>query len=187
MYYIDNVIPTNLGLDVDACSNNNEVPVNLNSGYTSGTGLTFQWYLNGGAITGEINPTYAAVASGSYSVTVNATAFCKGADTVDINVMNVPIFDLGLPQDVCQGDTVTLDMGPGGMIYQWYLNGLANSQDTFPTYIATQTAQYVGALITYSPNGHFCFSADTVDITAHPYPTPVLFSQTVCSNFLPSR
>ncbi len=186
VYYIDNVIPTSLGGDLDACTNNNEIPVALNSGYTSAGGLTFQWYLNGGAISGETNATYSAAATGSYSVIVSATAFCKGTDTIDINVINVPVIDLGPAlRDICRGDSILLDMGAGSTNYLWYYN--QQNTATGQTLYANLDGQYVGAIVTVGPNpiNHLCFSSDTVVLVNHDYPVLVLSDQTVCSSTLP--
>ena len=100
--------------------------------------------------------------------------------------MNTPVVSFGLDTNICSGDSVVLDMtSSNGMIYQWYVNGLANNADTLPTYTVTTNAQYVGASIIYSVNNHFCFGADTILVYTWPTPTVTISDNTVCSNTLP--
>ena len=185
VYYVKNVSSISLGPDIDVCANNYELPVLLNTGYAAGGGISFQWYLNESLINGATYPAYYANDSGLYKVIAYSSANCWGSDSVIVNVISASEFDLGGDRNICIGDIVHLDMGNGGMIYQWFVDGWAEDQDTFPMYDAIYDAEYIGLSITYNQSGHLCFSSDTVIVTSWPYPVPVLSNQTICNNILP--
>ena len=185
IYYVKGNISVSLGPDIDVCSNINELPVKLDPGYGSTSGLTFQWYLNGSPISGANNSTYEADTTGNYSLVASISAGCAGSDDMQIKVIDIPAIDLGDDRNICDGDEVLLDMGSGGMIYQWYFNGIAINIEIYPKLLASNPGQYVGALINYGLSGHLCFSVDTVIVTTTPAPLLTLGDETICANLFP--
>lgn len=107
----------------------------------TGTGpFTYQWYLNGLAITNSnVNPyvveTLTSGAAGTYTVKVTnpggSQTFTAG--TVAVNAVNSPVFTLE-PFDkvVAPGGTFALATSAVGsnLSYQWYRNGVALSGET---------------------------------------------------------
>ena len=185
IYYVKGNISVSLGNDIDVCSNINELPVKLDAGYDSSNILTYQWYLNGSPISGANNSTYEADTTGNYSLVASISAGCAGSDDVQINVINMPVIDLGNDKNICEGDEVLLDMGPDGMIYQWYFNGIAINMEIYSELFASTPGQYVGALINYGSSGHLCFSVDTVIVTSTSAPLLTLSDETICANLFP--
>ncbi len=61
----------------------------IDTGYTLGTGVTFQWYLNGAAIAGATSPTYTSIISapGAYYCEVS----CLSGTPVQSNTINITI------------------------------------------------------------------------------------------------
>ena len=84
---------------------------------TTGTGLTYQWYMNGSPITGAINGSYIATVPGQYYVQLN-----NGTCT-----LNLPYTDIIAPPNPIIGfNSIGPDLFTGNFsTYQWFLNGVA--------------------------------------------------------------
>lgn len=118
------------------------------------------------------NSTLSIDTTGTYWVEVTENG-CTGQDTLNAIFNLIPVVDLGLPQSLCEGDTLTLDAGNPGATYQW------QDGSTSQTYLATQTGNYI---VTVS-NGP-CASGDNVLLTFNDVPTVGLGPDTtLCKGF----
>jgi len=92
-----------------------------------GTGYSFSWSDGSGPV-GTTNPvSITPSASNSYFVQVNVVpGNCKSYDTVNVNVV-LPQNNVNFSDSACTGETVLLDPGVPGAIYQWS-NGATTSQ-----------------------------------------------------------
>lgn len=97
--------------------NGQEITLDAGSGYTS-----YSW--SNGAATQNI----AVNAPGRYTVTVTNAEGCTGAATLDVVEGNipVPVITPGGAVTLCDGDSLTLDAGPGYASYLWS-NGATSS------------------------------------------------------------
>jgi len=102
-------IPTvDLGMNTNLCDGDSLV---LDAG---NTGATYRWN------NGSTNRTLTARVAGSYSVEVNLNN-CLGRDSIELSFSPVPVFDLGMDQTSCTGDSIQLDgtSTVAGTSYQW--------------------------------------------------------------------
>lgn len=74
-------------------------------------------------------------------------------DTIDINVISLPVVTLGPDTILCPGDTLLLDAG-SGLTYTW--QDFSSNQ----TFEVTSTGQY----FVQARDVNFCFGRDTVDV-----------------------
>jgi hypothetical protein len=142
--------------------------VNTNSTVTlsvsaAGTSPTYQWYLNGTAISGATTASYTitnAVASnaGSYTVVITNSAGTVTSNAAVVSVIPLaPVFtSQPLSQTVNAGSSVTLSASGSGLsiTYQWYLNNIAIPGATSSTYtIASVTSASAGSYTVKATNG----------------------------------
>jgi len=118
--------------------------VTLNA--SSGTGLSYQWFLNGSAINGATNSSLVANSAGSYTVSVSESANCSytsAAVSLTVNALPTATITAGGATTFCQGASVTLNANTGsGLSYQWLLNNAAISGATNASLVATAQGSY---------------------------------------------
>ncbi|WP_158559224.1 Ig-like domain-containing protein [Deminuibacter soli] len=142
---------------------------------TSSAATGNQWYKDGTAITGEINTTYAANASGSYTVTVTNASGCTATSTgttVTVNPLPAtPAITAGGPTSFCTGGNVVLTSSAASG-NQWYRDGAPIVGETNNTYTATTNGSYTVS----ATNASSCSAGSAAtDVTTIPYPaTPVV-------------
>jgi hypothetical protein len=147
--------------------------VTLTSSAASGN----QWFLNGNPIGGATNTTYAATASGSYTVTTtdgnNCTSAASSATVVTVNPLpSTPTITPGGPTTFCTGGSVTLTSSAASG-NQWFLNGNPIGGATNTTYAATASGSYT----VKTTDGNSCTSAasSATVVTVNPIPaTPTI-------------
>lgn len=150
--------PVDMLQDVTACVT--AAPV-LNAG---NAGSTYLWN------TGDTTQSIVPGSSGTYAVTVTTPQHCTAVFSTAVTLMPVVILDLGLDQVHCDGDPVTLDVGPAIGTVAWN-TGAATPQlniSTSGTYIATVS------------NG-YCSATDTVQVLFHPLPQDNITDMTTCT------
>ena len=149
-------LPVALGPDQTICANDPAATLNANVSAAS-----YQWYLNGSAISGAVNQTHQATQSGTYSVIATSVSGCTGGDTAQLVVNAVPGVSLGPDTTVCALANYGLNAGNSGATFQWLLNGSAISGANSQMYTPTQTGTY-SAVVTNSNN---CTDTGNVIVT----------------------
>lgn len=135
--------------------------------------LSYQWYLNGTAITGATGQTYTAIAAGQYSLRTQVTSASCSTFSAPVTVIASPLpptaFTASNGGNICAGSTVTLT-GPVdlGYTYQWLLNGAPVAGATGQTYTTAVAGSYRLKVMAFS-TGCIDTSATTV-LTARPLP-----------------
>ncbi|MDP3463630.1 MAG: T9SS type A sorting domain-containing protein [Bacteroidales bacterium] len=117
----------------------------------------------------------------TYWVQLTTSGNCIASDTITINVLPSPIFDLGDDMEVCIGDTIDLT-GPEDedFIYSWYVNGqlIQGADSSHISMIVTDTSSIRLDILT--PNT--CVATDSIMIFALPLPVVDLGDDiTACS------
>ncbi|MBK9147075.1 MAG: hypothetical protein IPM12_04535 [Flavobacteriales bacterium] len=115
----------------------------------TGTGLTYQWRLNGAWINGATSSTYSATATGQYSVRVYNGSCTTASASVYVTVTNAPSATItaGGSTSFCTGGSVVLSANAGsGLSYQWRRNGTNISGATSISHTATLAGSYTVAV-----------------------------------------
>lgn len=136
-----------------------------------GNNLTYQWSLNGNAISGANGLNYIANTSGNYSLTVSQGTNCSSTSTgVAVNILAAPVATLtaGGPTGICQGESVVLVASSGsGLTYQWQIEGATIPGASGASYTASSAGSYT-VVIT---NSSACTStSDPLFVTVNPQP-----------------
>jgi gliding motility-associated-like protein len=119
-----------LGADVDICIGANAI---LETGY--GAEYEHLWS------TDETSTTISVTTSDTYSVTVTSPQGCEDTAEVEVMVHDLPEIDLGLNQDLCDGDTYNISAGNFGSDYLWSTTEVTETitVDETDTYTVTVT------------------------------------------------
>jgi hypothetical protein len=147
----------NLGADVSFCPGSSAT---LDAG---NPGLTYLWS------TGATTQTITATTAGQYIVTVFAANGCATNDTLSVSLKAVPVVNLGVDQNICTSDTITLNAANVGATYLW------------STGETTQTIK-VNLANTYSvavTNAGGCSANDAVVITNKAVPNSTFTTQVI--------
>ncbi len=106
--------------------------------------------------------------SGNYTLTVTASAGCTATDQIFVDIIPLPVFQLGVDTLVCEGDTYVLDMTAGNnSTYTW------QDGSTDPVYNITNAGTYQLQITTDG-----CSSQDEINIEMTNLPTVDLGSDT---------
>ncbi|PXY01312.1 hypothetical protein DF185_11765, partial [Marinifilum breve] len=135
-----------LGADQETCAGNT---ITLDAG---NAGATYLWS------NGSTTQTITVSTSGNYSVVVTDANGCSSTDDVNVTVHPNPVVDLGLDQETCAGNTITLDAGNAGSTYLWS-NGV-----TTQTIIVSTSGNY--SVVVTDANG--CSTTDDVNVSILP-------------------
>jgi kumamolisin len=144
----------------------------------TGGSLTYQWFLNGAAISGATSSTYskssaAASDAGSYTVNVSNPVGTATSTVATLTVATIPVIT-GQPQSTSTtvGGTFSFSVtatGSGTLGYQWNFNGSAISGQTSATYLnGSATAGNAGSYTVVVSNiaGSVTSSAATLTVNA---------------------
>lgn len=119
--------------------NGNAITLNGNTG----TGYTYQWYLNNNAITGATSSSYTTATAGAYKLAITTGSNCSATSPVtNVTSGGVPatITTPGSATVICGGRPLVLSAN-SGVKYQWQLNG-ATVNDTLMTDTVTAAGAY---------------------------------------------
>jgi gliding motility-associated-like protein len=100
----------------------------------------------------------------TYTLTVTNAIGCSAVDSIKIAVYNASVIDLGNDTSFCQGNTITLNAGPGFVNYQW------NTGATSPQLLVGTAGQFS----VIGTDNHQCRSFDTlkiISVFANPVPS----------------
>ena len=141
-----------------------------NNGYSS-----YQWYINGSAISNATNQTFTASSSGLYTVQVTTTSGCSSSTTAGINVVVNPvpstptITTIG-SVNLCAGSSLTL-LSSSSNNYQWYNNGTLINNAVSQSNIVTTAGSYTVSAI----NSYGCSAiSQPVVVNVIPKTTPII-------------
>ncbi len=117
----------------------------------STAGLTYQWYLNGTAVSGASDSILTASSGGNYRVVVSNGSCTDTSAAFTVVVHPKPMATITAATDTtfCQGDSVTLNATAGaGWNYRWALGGTAIPGATSNTYTARISGNYRVLVVT---------------------------------------
>jgi hypothetical protein len=117
--------------------------VTLNA--NTGTGLTYQWKLNGANIAAATTSSYVVGSAGNYTCVVTNSCGNASSNSILVTVNSLPAATItaGGPTTFCAGGSVTLNANSGtGLTYQWKLNGGNIAGATATSYPAAAAGNY---------------------------------------------
>ena len=124
---------------------------------TATGGSSYQFLLNGTAISGATSATYSATAAGAYSVVVTNASSCTATSAVTTVVVNaLPATPTISVQYNGANTTLTSSAATGN---QFYLNGVAIVGATAQTYVVNGTPTQLGSYTVVATNASGCASA----------------------------
>jgi len=143
-----------------------------------GSGLTYQWLLNGTNIGGATAPTYTTTTAGSYTVQVTSNATCSSISSATVvNILATPTATITAagPTTFCQGSSVTLlSNTAAGYTYQWQINNVNIPGADSAVYTDTMS----GNLTVIISNGPCSTVSAPVTVNANSLPASVITSST---------
>jgi predicted secreted Zn-dependent protease len=146
---------------------------------TASGGTSYQWNNASGPINGATGATYAAAASGSYTVKVTNANSCSAtsstATVVTVNPLPSATITTTTPTTFCAGGSVTLTAS-GGTSYQWNNASGPINGATGATYPAATSGSYT-VKVTNANNCSATTSTATV-VTVNPLPSATITTTT---------
>ncbi len=146
---------------------------------STGSNLTYQWYINGYAINLANAPTYTTNTPGNYTVTVTSTVgqySCSNTSTppIPLQIYSPPpaYITTNTSTTFCAGSTVLLTADTGtGYTYQWQLNGNNIPQATVFDLSVPSSGNY-SVKVT---NAYGCSAiSPATTVTVIPLPVPIV-------------
>jgi hypothetical protein len=117
--------------------------VTLNA--NTGVGLSYQWRLNGGNITGATASSYTAASTGNYDCIISNSCGSTTSNVIAVTVNSAPAASITAAGTTtfCINNFVTLNANTGtGLTYQWRLFGSPIIGATSSSYIAYYGGDY---------------------------------------------
>jgi len=147
-----------------------------------GTAISYQWYKNGVALSGESTSSYVVSSPGVYNCMIRDVCGMDSVSTGMVVQQNpLPSVSLSGSTTLCTGTPVTLT-GTSGGTSQWYLNGALISGETSNTISVSAPGVY--NMTKTNMNG--CTDSSAVGLTVVEYALPVVTldasSTTACMN-----
>lgn len=139
-------VDVDLGADTGSCAE----PITLDAGIV---GATYEWQ------DGSTDQTLEATVSGTYWVRVTFGC-CSGTDTVEVDIGEELVFDLGNDTTVCEGQGFTLSGPTGTWEFLWSDN--STEQDLLVEEAGTIWLDVIDG---------GCTSSDTIEVTLNDLPT----------------
>lgn len=148
------------------CSNDSLL---ISSETGGGFGNTYQWQLNGQAISGATNSTYYARVTGDYTLLITRNGCSVTSNGIKLTVVQTPAPVLSYTGNggVCQGDSLMLSTAAGtGYTYQWQSNG-HNIAGATSTYYYAKIAAIYSVVVT---NQGCAGTSNTLNLRLNPNP-----------------
>lgn len=109
---------------------------------TSVTAASYQWFLNGEAISGATNSSFSATTSGEYTVRAVSAQGCIGtSDPVSLRFDPLPTITAINGTAICEGQTTQLRASIGSS-YQWFRNGILIQGAIQRNFFASESGNY---------------------------------------------
>ncbi|MCB9233994.1 MAG: SBBP repeat-containing protein [Bacteroidia bacterium] len=138
----------------------------------SGSSMGYQWYLNGGAISGANSNTWLASQSGTYTLVESNGGSCQDSTTtgVTVTVNALPNVFAGNDTSICAGSCMQYNAtNIAGASYLWSPATTCNSGSIAnPLCCLTSTTT---SIVTVT-DANSCLASDTITVTVKPVPTP---------------
>ncbi|MGA8848646.1 MAG: glycine-rich domain-containing protein, partial [Dehalococcoidia bacterium] len=143
---------------------------------SAGANSTYNWSITGGTITGgnnttQITWTAGSGASANISVTVTNGNGCQCSNSQLVTINALPVATASSNTPVCEGSTITLTGGPGGMSsYNWTGPNGFNSTSQNAT-IPNATLAMAGNYTLTVTNSNGCTASNTTNVFVQNCPT----------------
>ncbi|MEO6669860.1 MAG: T9SS type A sorting domain-containing protein [Ferruginibacter sp.] len=138
----------------------------------TGTGLSYQWQVDGANIVGSVGSSFVSTASGSFTVVVTNADGCSATSSpviVTVNPSPVATITPAGPATFCGNNSVTLNANTGtGFSYQWQIGTVNITGATASSFVASLSGSY-RVLITNSSGCPDTSSA--IIVTSNPLPS----------------
>ncbi|MBK8498937.1 MAG: T9SS type A sorting domain-containing protein [Flavobacteriales bacterium] len=142
-------------------------------------GNTYQWYLDGNAISGGTDTALVAMASGEYSIVTTDSVGCSSEASATISViaesLNAPGVTSTEPTTFCEGGgTMLIADAIDDAAYQWWLDGLEINGATINQLTVTTAGAYTVTVT--SLIGCSATSDPAIDVVVNPLPPQPLIT-----------
>lgn len=171
-----NPSPTvNAGVDVSVCSGSG---ISLNNPNVNVPG-TYTWSPAAGLnATSTASPLASPLATTTYTLTLTDNNGCTGSDDVVVTVNPLPNANAGTDQDICNGNSTTLQ-ATGGVTFSWAPATGLSATNVFEVNANPSTTTTYTVTVTDANN---CQATDDVIVTVNPLPTANAGAdQTICA------
>ena len=110
----------------------------------TGSGISYQWLLNGAVIPGAVATSYSAQGSGVYSCAESNACLDDTSNAIAVTVIPVPSISISASATIfCNGDSVILSATASpGTPFQWRRNGVYIGGATDSFYVAVNGGTY---------------------------------------------
>jgi len=148
----------NFGLDTTICEN---TTVTLDATDLSSILTSYLWN------TTETSSIISVGQAGQYICTLTNLDNCTASDTINVSLFASQQVALGIDQEMCIGDTITLDAGAGYTDYNWYNSDVSQTTeviafDTAWVLVTDTNGCITGDSVVFSPTyTSFALYADT--------------------------
>ncbi len=137
-----------LGPDISSCEGYNET---LSVGLA---GVSYLWSTN------QVTQSIDVTTNDTYVATATDGNGCQYSDSLFVDFHELPIVDLPVLVDLCEGENVTLDAENPGADFVW-------SNTAVTQQITVATSGIYSVTVT---NAFDCFQTDETEVVVHPYP-----------------
>jgi gliding motility-associated-like protein len=121
--------------------------------------------------TGATTPSITPSIGGVYTLTMTDVQGCQATVTFNVQLLALPLIDLGPDQTICGNDAITLNAGTGNS-YAWTTGATGQS-------VQVSSSGMYGVTVT---NANGCAASDAVNITFAQPPSDPLTDLTACAS-----
>jgi hypothetical protein len=149
----------------------------------TGSGLVYQWKLNGNILLGATQSMFTATAAGNYSVIVTANCGSLESNIIAVNIITADsvVAPSGITS-ICSGNSQLYSVNAtGGAVYQWYRNNALVAGATGSSLNAISSGSYY---VKINVGGCPEVTSNTAVLNVQTNPTPTFTSSagtTICT------